>query len=84
MVFRKLPGIKGVGPKMLEKTDNSEDGEVDSETQALNKDIKTSEDLLRITEGTCSKDLAAKGYTERISDEYALENWMNRYSHITF
>ena len=69
-------GIKGVGPKMLEKIDKilQEDDEVDSETQALNKDIKTSEDLLRITGvgPVRAKDLAAKGYTlERILDEYA-------------
>lgn len=69
-------GIKGVGPKMLEKMDKilAEDEEVDSETQAMNQDIKITEDLLRITGigPVRAKDLASKGYTlERILSEYA-------------
>ena len=68
-------GIKGVGPKILEKIDKilADDSELDSETQALNKDIKITDDLLRITGigPVRAKDLASKGYTlERILDEY--------------
>ena len=60
---------------MLEKMDKilAEDDEVNSETQALNQDIKVTEDLLRITGigPVRAKDLASKGYTlERILSEY--------------
>jgi DNA polymerase/3'-5' exonuclease PolX len=69
-------GIKGVGPKMLEKMEKilADDSEVDSETQAMNQDIKKTDDLLRITGigPVRAKDLVSKGYTlERILSEYA-------------
>ena len=69
-------GIKGVGPNTLEKIDKilQEDEEVDSETQAMNQDIKKADDLLRITGigPVRAKDLVSKGYTlERILSEYA-------------
>ena len=51
----------------------AEDEEVDSETQAMNQDIKITEDLLRITGiGPVRAKVVSKGYTlERILSEYA-------------
>lgn len=65
-------GIKGIGPKILEKVDTiitEEEPEMDS----VNSEIKINEDLLRITGigPVRAKDLASKGYTlERILTEY--------------
>ena len=65
-------GIKGIGPKILEKIDTIIE-EDEPEMDEINSEIKVHEDLLRITGigPVRAKDLASKGYTlERILDEY--------------
>jgi DNA polymerase beta len=65
-------GIKGIGPKILEKIDTII-SEEETEMNEVNSEIKVSEDLARITGigPVRAKDLASKGYTlERILTEY--------------